>query len=257
MPGQIDKFIDDYGPYLDDLWRRVYRTAVFFLAIFFIGFFLSGHIINNFIRFFHLSGVTVIVTSPFQFLDLSVDIGLFCAMLLTAPFFIYHLYSFLRPAVSRKEFFALIFILPISFVLFVCGFAYGFFSLYWGLQALAKLNVSFGLQNMWDVGLFMSQLAITSVFLGLLFQFPIIMTMLIKAGVLDRQFLIGKRRAAYAIIVVGVSLLPPTDGISLIVMFLPLILMYELTIMFNWSKGDKRPLAVERGRVRDNGDISQ
>ncbi len=245
MASGIQKFIHDYGLYLNDIWRRIYYIALFFAAISLIGFFSAGWIIKDFINFFHLANVTIVVTSPFQFLDVSVDIGLFLAMMITTPFAIWNFYNFLRPAVSRSEFRTMLLTLPVSFGLFLVGFAYGFFSLYWALEIMAGVNVSFGLKNLWDIGLFLSQLTVTASLLGVIFQLPIIMIGLMRFGILKRQALIKKRRLAYAIIIIVVSLLPPTDGVSLIVMSLPLVFLYEFAII--WDRFSKnKSLLVER-----------
>lgn len=245
MAGKIDKIIKDYGPYLNDIWRRVYHIAIFFIVIFIVGFFGAGHVIRLFIHTFHLKDVVIAVTSPLQFLDISVDIALFLAIFATTPFALYQFYAFLKPAVSHKEFKALFWTLPLSFFLFALGFAYGFFTLYWGLQMLASLNVSFGLQNIWDIGLFLSQLAITAALLGVIFQFPLIMSIFLKFNIITREFLVQKRRIAYAFIVVIVSLLPPTDGVSLLIMSVPLVGLYELTILYDRLTNRRRTLLVE------------
>ncbi|MBP9802466.1 twin-arginine translocase subunit TatC [Patescibacteria group bacterium] len=246
MAAKVDKIIKDYGPYLNDIWRRIYFIALFFIVIFVIGFFSAGWIIKAFLGAFHLQDVVIAVTSPLQFLEISVDISLFLSILVTAPFTMWQFYAFLKPAVSKAEFRSLFLTLPLSFVLFVLGFAYGFFTLYFGLQMLASLNVSFGLQNIWDISLFLSQLAITAALLGIIFQFPIVMSIFLKFRIIDRTFLIQKRRIAYAFIVVIVSLLPPTDGVSLLIMSVPLVLLYEITILYDRLTNRHRSLEVEK-----------
>jgi sec-independent protein translocase protein TatC len=77
------------------------------------------------------------------------------------------------------------------------------------------------------------QIFITSSFLGLFFEFPIVVTFLIKINILKVKMLKDKRRIAYFSIFALTALLPPTDGISLIAIALPLILLYEVTILFN------------------------
>jgi sec-independent protein translocase protein TatC len=248
MSEGFQKFIETYEPYLNDIWRRVYYTAIFFAIAFCVGFFSSGWIIEKFISSFHLNNVTIAVMSPFQLLDLGVDIGMFIATILTIPIVLWHLYTFLRPAVSKEEWKALraIFgLIPLSLFLFISGFAYGFFSLYWGLQALAELHVGMGLKNIWDIALFWSQLISTATLLGIIFQFPIVLKLLINFGIVKRQFLIEKRRVAYAIIIIGVSILPPTDGVSLIIMSAPLWIMYELTILLSRPVKNRRSRAGE------------
>jgi sec-independent protein translocase protein TatC len=248
MSEGIQKFIDDYEPYLNDLWKRIYHTAFFFAAVFFIGFFSSGWIIQHFIGFFHLNDVTIAITYPFQLLDVGVDIALFLAFACSIPVVLWHLYFFLRPAVSKVEFKAiwpLIYLFPLSALLFAFGFIYGFFSLYIGLQALASINTLMGLKNIWDLGSFLSQLITTATLLGVIFQFPIVLKIFISAGILKRKFLTDNRRVAYAIIIIGVSILPPTDGISLIIMSLPLCIMYELTILLSRERKLENAVLIE------------
>lgn len=232
---QIEKIVKDYTPFLEEIWKALYRSAIAFSLFFCLGFFYAGPIIQWLISFFHLKDVTIIIISPFQFLDLSVDMGLMVAFFCVAPVFIWQLYAFLRPALSKKEFSALLLILPASLLLFVIGFVYGFGSLYWALEMIAQVNSSLGLKNMWDAGLFLSELTLTATLLGFLFQFPLVMGALMKSGILSRKYLASKRREAYAIIVIIVALLPPTDGISLLVMSVPLVLLYEISVFFGHS----------------------
>jgi sec-independent protein translocase protein TatC len=85
--------------------------------------------------------------------------------------------------------------------------------------------------------MFLSQIISTAILLGILFQFPIVFTFVIRLGVVDVNFLKEKRRFSVLIIFIFTSLLPPTDGLSLIAMALPLILLYELTIYANSKFG--------------------
>lgn len=220
------------------------------MAVLFIGFFSSGWIIQNFIAIFHLNDVVIATTYPFQLLNVGVDIALFLAFACSTPVFVWHIYSFLRPAISKIELKAtlpLIYLFPLSFLLFILGFFYGFFSLYIGLQALATINVSMGLKNIWDLGSFLSQLITTATLLGVIFQFPIILKIFINAGILKRKFLTDNRRVAYAIIIIGISVLPPTDGISLIIMSLPLCIMYELTILLSKERKIENTILLKEG----------
>lgn len=232
---ELEKIVKDYTPFLEEIWKALYRSAIAFTLFFCVGFYFAGAIIQKLISFFHLEGVSIVIISPFQFLDLSVDMGLMVAFFCAAPIFIWQLYSFLRPALSKSEFRAMLLVLPASFVLFIIGFVYGFASLYWGLGMIADVNSSLGLKNMWDAGLFISELTLTATLLGFLFQFPLVMGAMINSGILSRKYLASKRREAYAIIIIIVALLPPTDGISLLIMSVPLVFLYELSVFFSRS----------------------
>jgi sec-independent protein translocase protein TatC len=140
---------------------------------------------------------------------------------------------FAYSALTKKELRKLLLSIPLSFLLFFFGFFYGFFILFYSFKLLASVNVNLGIQNIWDISLFLSQMAITSALLGLVFQMPLVITLLIRLKIFSIAFLKSKRRLVILLLCILVSLLPPTDGLSLIAMALPLYLLYEATILIN------------------------
>jgi len=221
---------------LEDLRKRLYRGVILFVVVFFGGFFSAGEILKKTLSFIHLDRVTITTHSPFQFVDVAMDVGFFLAIMVSVPYIIYSFYVFIIPALTKRERIKLLKTVPVSVGLFVAGFSYGFFILYYALELLAAVNVSLGIANFWNISQFLSEIFITSALLGLVFEFPILLTLLIKLGIITPQTLKDKRRVAYFLIFFLVSLLPPTDGVSLIAMALPLVLLYEGTILLNNKK---------------------
>jgi sec-independent protein translocase protein TatC len=229
----IERNVAKYGIYFEELRGKLVFLVKIFAGVFVIGFFNIGPIIRIMLKYLKMDGVVIASTSPFQLVDLAMSIGFFLACVVTVPIFIYFLYSFLKPALlsNERKFFLLG--LPIGMLLFCTGFLYGAVMLYYAIRLAAVLNTNLGIANYWDISSYIYQIVLTSSLLGLLFIFPLIITFLIKLGVTDAYFLKTKRRHAIAIIFIIVSLLPPTDGLSLILMSVPLILIFELTILFN------------------------
>ncbi len=237
---KLKDFVSKFAPYLEDIRKRLYILAIVFALFFVVGFFSASSILRGIISLFNIGDVVIATTSPFQFADLSINIGLFTAFFVTCPLGIYNIFMFLRPALTKREkglFFSLV---PVTFILFVLGFSYGFAIMYYALVILAQINVNIGIQNIWDIGMFLSQIVLTSTLLGVLFQFPIVFTFIIRSGLVEVQFLREKRRIAVLIIFIFTSLLPPTDGLSLVAMALPLVLLYEVTILINSRFGKQK-----------------
>lgn len=225
--------IQQFLPYLEDIQKRFYSSTIIVVIVFFLGFFSTGFLLKKFILYFRLDNVTLATTSPFQFAHIAIDIGIFCALLIGLFLFMYHFFMFAYSALTKKEMRGLLLSIPLSLLLFIAGFTYGFFILLYSFKLLASINVSLGIQNIWDISLFISQIAITSALLGLVFQMPLVLTLLIKMNVLSVSLLKSKRRLVVLLLCVLVALLPPTDGLSLIAMALPLYLLYEVTILIN------------------------
>lgn len=244
----VMKNLPAYYQYLEDIRRRLYNLVIAFIIFFFVGFLNSGPILKFIVRIFKLENADIVTTSPFQFLDLAMSVGIYTGLILCTPLFIYHVYGFLKDGLNKneKKFFFLL--LPMSFGLFVTGFLYSFAILYFTLGSVAAFNVSLGIKNLWDISKFLLQIILTSALLGVIFQFPIILTFLAKLGVISATFLQEKRRHAVALMFILTSLLPPTDGLSLLIMVVPLIVIYEITIRVTLlveRRGPVRLLAEE------------
>lgn len=92
---------------------------------------------------------------------------------------------------------------------------------------------------MWDISLFFSQIMLTSALMGILFQFPVVLTILERFGLVNTAILKKNRRWAIMGAFVIPALLPPTDGLSLIMMAIPIILLFEITILLNKESRNK------------------
>ena len=233
---EFDKKLDKFLPFLEDLRERLYIGVVLFVIFFILGFFSTGLILKKILDIVKFDQVTISTSSPFQFADIAMDMGFFLGIMISIPYIIYSFYAFIVPALTRKEKIKLLRSIPLSIALFVTGFLYGFFILYYALGILASINTSLGISNIWDISQFLSQIFITAALLGLVFEFPLVLTLFVKMGMINNQVLKDKRRAAYFVIILLTSLLPPTDGISLLAMSLPLVLLYEATILLNNKK---------------------
>lgn len=233
---EFNKNIEKFLPFLEDLRHRLYRGVILFVVFFIGGFLSAGIILKKVLSFVHVEQVVIATSSPFQFANIAMDVGFFLAIMIVIPYIIYSFYAFIVPALTRNEKIKLLKSIPISIGLFIIGFFYGFFILYYALGLLASINVNMGIANIWDIGQFLSQMFITAALLGFIFEFPLLLTLFIKMRIVNHQTLKNKRRIAYFFIFCLTSLLPPTDGLSLVAMSLPLVLLYEVTILLNNNK---------------------
>lgn len=233
---EFKKNLEKFLPYLEDLRERMYRGVILFVVFFSGGFLSAGIILKKLLKLVHIDQVVIATSSPFQFTDIAMDVGFFLAIMVSVPYIIHSFYVFILPALTRSEKIKLFKSIPLSVGLFIIGFFYGFFILYNALGLLAAINIRLGIANYWNIGQFLSQMLTTSALLGLIFEFPLLLSLLIKLGITTPQTLKNHRRVAYFLTICLTALLPPTDGVSLIAMALPLVLLYEGTILLNNKK---------------------
>lgn len=220
-------------PYLKEVQRILLSTLVVFAAAAALGFIFYQRILTFVMSLFNLRGVTIVLTSPYQFIDLAINTALLIGVLAILPLLIYHFLTFIRPALAPKEFAILTRLLPLSLVLLVIGFAFGLWVMNFVVEIFYQTSLKFNLGNFWDISQFFSQILITALSLGIVFQFPIVLTGLLRFKIIKRKALVKSRRYIYAGCLLFAAILPPTDLLSLTLLTIPLIVLFELTLLFN------------------------
>lgn len=236
-----------YNEYFENIRKRVYQITIVFVVFFLIGFFNAGKALKAIIIFFNLEDASIVTTSPFQFLDLATKIGVYTGLIICLPVLIYHVYDFLKDGLSKKEKKLFFVLLPISVVLFLIGFFYCFTILYFYLKSVSFINLSFGIKNVWDVSVFLSQIIFSSVVFGIIFQYPIVLTFLIRTGLININSLIKNKLYVICGIFIFVGFLPPPDIFSTFIQVIPLILIYQITIWANSVNPKLKKREVSRG----------
>ncbi len=230
---EIQTLISKYRPYFREIRRKLLSLAILFLTSGLLGFVYYQKIISLLMKLFNLKDVNLVMTNPYQVFTLALKVGLLTGLLTIAPLFLYHLLKFLRPGLKTHEFRLLLSLIPLSLLLFSVGVSFGVFIMYYIIILFARTTSDFAIGNLWDVDVFLSQVIFTAASLGFIFQFPLILTALMRLKIIKRQLLVNKRRHAYVACVVFAAVLPTTDAFSLLIMTAPLLFLYELTLLFN------------------------
>jgi sec-independent protein translocase protein TatC len=119
----------------------------------------------------------------------------------------------------------------IAFFLFIAGAAFGYFlSKAVIVPFLSDLALSIGIVNNWSINQFMKFVVYLSLALGLIFQMPLIISMLVKLNLLQPGHLKKIRKHTIIGLLVLAAIITPPDFFSLIVMVVPLIILFEITI---------------------------
>src|SRR3990172_10284180 len=227
------KTIDKYYPYLLEIRKRFLFVGSVFVIASIVGFVFYQKILTFILNFFSLEGVNIVFTTPFQFFTLALNCGLVVGVVVIIPVIIFQLLGFLKPALRQREYRILVNILPLTLVLFSLGFGYGVLVMKLLLQIFYRTSVSLQIGNVLDIEKFLSNVLLTGLLMGVAFLFPIVMTVLILLNLVKHSFFERQRIYAYLIAVIFVILLPPPDLISDVVLFAPLVILFELTLILN------------------------
>lgn len=230
---EINDLISKYSPFFNEIKKRLLVTLVVFVLAVITGFVFYENIIRLIVSLLQLDGVNIVFTSPFQFLSLAMTSAMLVAIIVVFPLAIFQIMSFLKPALKKNEFKIIITFIPFSTLLFAFGFGFGLIIMRYIMEIFYQKSLELNIGNFLDISDLLSQVLITSALMGLAFQFPIILTILIRIELISYKFLENYRLWAYVASLIFAALLPPTDLLSLFLLCLPLIALFEVTIIIN------------------------
>lgn len=231
--------------HLIELRSRLIKSLGAFFVAFLICFFFARDLFNLLVIPFkwaiiwaHLdvSKAEFIYTAPQEFFFTQLKVAMFGALVIAFPVIASQIYKFVAPGLYKNERAAFLPFLIASPVLFLLGAAlvYFFFTpmVMWFFlrMEVTGSDSQVAVQLMPKVSEYLS-LIMTLVFsFGLVFQLPVVTSLLVRADILRAQSLADKRKYAIVIAFIVAAVLTPPDPMSQIGLALPTILLYEISI---------------------------
>jgi sec-independent protein translocase protein TatC len=169
----------------------------------------------------------------------TVTVAAYAALVISLPVILYQLYAFVLPAFTPNEARVARPLLLMVPLLFVGGAAFGYFLV---VPAATKFLLHFNADEFntqiraRDYYYFVTT---TLIACGAVFQLPVVILAAVRLGVTNAEKLRRNRRYAYLVCTVIAAALPGVDPISMILEALPLIVLYELSILL--AKAFARP----------------
>lgn len=216
--------------HLSELRRRliwVLITFVFFLGVSF----LFAADIFTWIRQDSLKDVQIHALSPGDSLKIYVQISFIAACTFTTPVFLFHLWQFVRPGLKPNEQRTALLYIPIAIALFLCGLLFGYYVIFpFLIQFSASLNQELQAVETYGIYQYFGFMLSILLPLALFFELPVIVLFLTSIRLLTPSLLRKWRRVAYLLMIILAAVITPPDLISNILVAIPLILLYEISL---------------------------
>jgi sec-independent protein translocase protein TatC len=161
------------------------------------------------------------------------DIGtiIIVGIIAGSPVVVYFLWKFIEPALYPSEKKGMRFSAVFATFFFLLGVAFGYFILTpLALQFFAQYTLSDQIVNQFDIMTYFSMVAFWALGTGLLFELPVVVYFLAKVGILTPEVMREYRKYALIAVLAVAAFLTPPDPISQIIVALPLLGLYELSI---------------------------
>ncbi|RWM11141.1 MAG: twin-arginine translocase subunit TatC [Mesorhizobium sp.] len=255
---EIEKSSAPLIEHLIELRRRLIWSLGGFFVAFLVCFFFAKRLFNLLVIPFKWATqwagldphkVELIYTAPQEFFFTQVKLAMFGGMVIAFPLIATQIYKFIAPGLYKNERNAFLPFLIASPILFLMGasLVYFFFTpmVMWFFLAMqqAGTNDQVQISLLPKVSEYLS-LIMTLIFsFGLVFQLPVVTSLLTRVGLLSSQALADKRKWAIVLSFVVAAVLTPPDPLSQCGLAVPTIILYEVAI---WSSR-----LIERSQERD------
>ncbi len=219
--------------YISELRKRIIATAVFFIAALAVGMLFSKRLVLLFLNSNLPGDVNLAALSPYENISMFIYFVFFAATALTIPFAIYQAFMYIKPSLTGNEKKMAITIPFIALFLFIIGAGFGFFiTKLMIVPFLSELTLSIGIANNWSINQFMKFVVYMSLAMGLVFQMPLIISLLVKFNILKLwQLRKASKHVIIGLLVFAAIITPTTDAFSMIAMAVPLVLIFEASLL--------------------------
>ncbi|RKD22591.1 twin arginine-targeting protein translocase TatC [Ammoniphilus oxalaticus] len=221
--------------HLSELRKRLIWIISGFVVALIFGFLVAGPVVE------HIKNdpIAVNIEDWYVFglsdaLRIYMQVAFVIALAFTLPLILYHIWRFVSPGLMEEERKAIAAYIPFSFLLLIIGLLFGYYFLFpliigflSGFSQMLGASETYGLTQYFQ---FLFNLILP---ISLLFELPIIILFLTSIRVVNPPLLIKFRKYAMLLSVIVAAMITPPDFISNIVVTIPIIILYEISIILS------------------------
>ena len=229
--------------HLSELRKRLIYSFIFlfifFIFCYFFAEYIYGFLVEPYAKAVKNDGTErrLIFTALQETFLTYLKVSFFAAFFITCPYILMQIWKFIAPGLYKHEKIAILPYLILTPILFFLG---GMLVYYLIMPLAIKFFLSFessGLKTNLPIQLeakvneYLSLVMKLLFAFGLSFQLPVVLSLLARVGIVDSQFLKERRKYVVVIIFAAAAILTPPDPVTQIGLAIPLLILYELSIL--------------------------
>jgi len=218
------------------------RRRVLWCALIFVLSFCFGWVVSPYVELFLTqpllkvwNDAALLYTGISDGLMIQFSLATLVALIITVPFLLWHTWAYVAPGLHKNEKQFLIPIFLLSPILFIMGAAFAFYILFPVVfKFFLELNESAYVPTVFlpaVTGYLAFSIGMLKVF-GIAFQLPLILVGLNRVGMLSKESVIKSRRYVIIGVFIFAAMLTPPDIVSQILLAIPMLLLFEISILF-------------------------
>ncbi|CAG9623533.1 twin-arginine translocase subunit TatC [Sutcliffiella rhizosphaerae] len=229
----LDREMSVYD-HIGELRKRVIIIATFFFFSAIGGFLLAEPIIVYLQQTSEAKELTMNAFRMTDSIKVFMQFSFLIAFIITFPVTLYQLWAFISPGLYERERRVTLSYIPVTLVLFLSGLAFSYFILFpFVVRFLNNLSERLEINQVIGINEYFQFLFQLTLPFGFLFQMPVVIMFLTRLGVVTPAFLVKIRKYSYFVLLVIAALITPPELLSHLMVTVPLLILYEISIIIS------------------------
>jgi sec-independent protein translocase protein TatC len=227
--------------HLIELRKRLIYALISFFFVFFITFYFAKPIFSFLIQPALRDGYKLQVLDIFEFFFVTIKLSGFVALIVGFPLIAAQIWMFVAPGLYKKEKRAFLPFLAATPFMFYAGCAVMYYIvLPYVIDFMLTRYTAPDIEKNLRAADYLSRILQLVFAFGFAFEMPVLLTLLVRVGIVSTAGLRSKRRYAIVICFIAAAVLAPPDVISQFALAIPLLAFYELSIIIGGAIERKR-----------------
>ena len=243
--------------HLRELRNRILVCVVFLLAAFAVCLGFAPQFITYLTEMGERYDYVFVYIAPQELLLVYLNAALVAALVLCFPLIAYEVYSFCSPGLTKAERSSILLSLLAGTLFFVLGVCFArFISMPFVLRFLIQFTGEVDVSASISIQQYVSFLLTVFVIFGIVFEMPVISVLLSSLGLIRAEWLVKGRKIMVVLIFVLAAIITPPDIVSQVMVAIPMIALYELSILLCRAAGARRKAKADADED-DEGDAAE
>ena len=232
--------------HLRELRNRILVCVILLVVVFGVCLSFAPHIVTALTNMGQRYNYVYVYIAPQELFLVYMNVALVGAVVVCFPVLAYQIYAFCSPGLSRKERGYISGSLVAGALCFLAGVAFAYFiSLPFMLRFLIQFTGQVDVAASISIQQYVSFLLTVFVIFGLVFELPVVSVLLTGLGLVRAEWLVKGRKVMIVIIFVLAAIITPPDIVSQIMVAVPMLGLYEISIALSRVVGKAKKTAAE------------
>ena len=189
----------------------------------------------------HANGYRFIQTGVAELMGQYIKVSIICGLVLSTPIIAWQIYRFVAPGLKKSEEIKFLTIMIGGLALFVVGAVFAYMIVIpFTLDFFMSIN-TIEVEGLYSIKEYIGYLTQLTFSFGVIFEIPVIAALLTWIGILKPRHMKAARRIVYVLCVVAGAIITPPDVVSQIMVAVPMVGLYEISIVISSAIYATRP----------------